>query len=238
MPNQTFNFKQFTIHQDKCAMKVGTDAVLLGAWVNPKNAKRILDVGTGTGILALMMAQKSNANIIGIDVDENAFIQANENVENCKWKDRIQILNLSLQHFSEIESGKFDLIVSNPPYFEDSTKAIEEKRTLARHNDLLPYEDLIDCSINLLEKDGRLCVILPAKEAEQFKLMADKKKLFLSKLLRVKSKPDKQSDKRWIMQFEYSPKEFSEKTLIIEVGDRHEYSEEYKELTKEFYLNF
>ena len=125
MSNQTFVFKQFKIVQDKCAMKVGTDAVLLGSWVNASNAKTILDIGTGTGIISLMLAQKSGARIDAIDIDTNAFIQASENVNDCAWKDRIDVHHISLQQFTKESDHKYDLIVSNPPYFVDSSKAMD-----------------------------------------------------------------------------------------------------------------
>ena len=115
-------------------MKVGTDAVLIGSWVNASNSKTILDIGTGTGIIALMLAQKSGARIDAIDIDNNAFEQAQENVNNCNWKERITVHHVSLQQFVADSTQKYDLIVSNPPYFVDSSKAIEESRTNARHH--------------------------------------------------------------------------------------------------------
>src|ERR1051326_3554605 len=165
MPNQTFFFKQFTIHQDKCAMKVGTDAVLLGAWVDPKNAGRILDIGTGTGIIALMLAQKCSAQIDTIDLDENSCIQARENVDNCPWRERINVIHTSLQHFSEDPTHRYDLVVTNPPYFEHSTKASEEKRTVARHTALLSSRALLECVLKLLEQIGRFCMIAPDRKS-------------------------------------------------------------------------
>jgi tRNA1Val (adenine37-N6)-methyltransferase len=238
MPNQVFHFKQFSILQDKCAMKVGTDAVLLGSWIKTANENAILDIGTGTGLLALMLAQKSSCPIDAIDVDENACLQANENANLSKWANRIHVSQISLQHFSEIAEKKYDLIVSNPPYFEDSTKAFEEKRTLARHNDLLPYNELLEGVLKLLSQNGKFYVILPAKEGESFKVLAEQKKLFLSKLLRVRTKEDKTTEKRWIMQFEIKPKGFSEESIVIEKSNRHEYTQEYIDLTKDYYLHF
>jgi len=238
MPNQTFVFKQFVINQDKCAMKVGTDAVLLGAWVNPNGAKNILDIGTGTGVIALMLAQKSNAEIDAIDIDENSCMQAKENINLSSWKNRIDVIHSSAQEYSERAIKKYDLIVSNPPYFESSTKALGEKRTMARHNDMLPYCELLSSVLNLLDKKGKFCVILPFKEAEQLREMATGKKLFLTKMTRVKTRADKATDKRLLMQFEFEQKSFSENSVTIEKDERHDYSEEYKELTKDYYLAF
>ncbi|MCW3086044.1 MAG: tRNA1(Val) ((37)-N6)-methyltransferase [Bacteroidetes bacterium] len=237
MPNHEFVFKQFKINQDKCAMKVGTDAVLLGSWVNTANAESILDIGTGTGIIALMLAQKSNAIIDAIDIDNNAFIQATENVADCKWKNHIRVHHVSLQHFATIPNRKYDLIVSNPPYFIDSSKASEESRSNARHTDQLPYVDLLKGVLQLLNAGGKFYVILPTKESEQFRDIAEEHKLFLTKLTRVVTRTDK-PEKRWLMRFEFTRKSFSEDSIIIEADERHSYTDAYKELTKDYYLNF
>lgn len=238
MPQETFVFKQFTINQDKCPMKVGTDAVLLGAWVMPGNAKQILDIGTGTGILAIMLAQKSTAHIDAIDIDVAAVEQAKENAEFCRWRERISISHATLQQYSKQVNHKYDLIVTNPPYFKDSSKSPEEGRTLARHNDYLPFDELVDGVIKLLDAKGKFFVILPNKEAGLLKELAEKKGLKLSKLLRVRTKHDKETEKRHIMQFEFSPTSFSESTIVIEKEGRHEYTDEYKELTKDYYIHF
>ncbi len=237
MPQQHFEFKQFKINQDKCAMKVGTDAVLLGSWVDASDAKSILDIGTGTGIIALMMAQKSQAKIDALDIDENAFLQAKENIYACKWKDRLAVHHISFQEYASVVSEKYDLIVSNPPYFIDSSKANAESRTAARHTDSLSFEELLNGVILLLTKKGKFCVILPYKEAELFRDMAKAKKLHIQKILRVKTRADK-TEKRLLMQFEFNPTTFSESSILIEEDERHSYSDAYKELTKEFYLAF
>lgn len=239
MPNTSFAFKQFTIKQDLCAMKVGTDSVLLGAWVSPNGSKTILDIGTGTGVIALMLAQKSAADITAIDIDENAVIQAKQNIENSGFPNKITVELISLQHFSKKENqSKFNLIVSNPPYFQQSFKSSDEKRSHARHADVLPFEELLDGVKKLLDEKGKFCLILPRIEAEQFTVLAEKKGLFLSKLLRVKSRTDKELAKRHLMQFEFKQTEFSEDTLTIEEEVRHQYTREYKELTKDYYINF
>lgn len=238
MPSNTFAFKQFTVKQDKCAMKVGTDAVLLGSWVLPDFAKNILDIGTGTSIIALMLAQRSSADIDAIDIDLNACIQAKENVESSPWKERIHIFHESLQTFSVRSDKKYDLIVSNPPFFVDSSKASGLERTISRHTDLLPYHELIDGVLELLEPEGRFCVILPSKEGEMFRDMAAEKQLYLCKLTRVRTRADKATEKRLLMQFERSRRSFSENALVIEKDERHSYTDEYKELTKDYYLAF
>ena len=238
MPNTSFAFKQFLIKQDKCAMKVGTDAVLLGAWVLPKGSKNILDIGTGTGVISLMLAQKTQAKIIAIDIDEDAFEQSRQNVLESKFSNQIEVIHSSLQEFSKSSTQKFDLIVTNPPFFEQSLKSSDEQRSHARHADILPFDELIDGVLLLLEPKGKFNLILPTLEALKFRLLAEKKGLNLSKLLRVKSRVDKDVEKRHLMQFEFKPSEFSENTIAIELEERHQYTEEYKELTKDYYLNF
>lgn len=238
MPKQTFVFKQFAIHQDKCAMKVGTDAVIIGSWVNPQAARRILDIGTGSGVIALMLAQRSTAEIEAIDIDKDSCEQALENVKFSKWPARVKVRQISFQDFSNLSQDKFDLIVSNPPYFIDSLKSKEESRAHARHSDLLPFDAMISGVKKLLHPGGKFYLILPSKEANLFRDMAEQKGLHLSKLLRVRTTRDKSTEKRHVMRFEFSPKSFSEETIIIEKDKRHEYTQEYKELTKDFYLQF
>ena len=238
MPNTSFAFKQFLIKQDKCAMKVGTDAVLLGAWVLPNGSKNILDIGTGTGVISLMLAQKTQAKITAIDIDEDAFEQSRQNVLESKFSNQIEVIHSSLQEFSKTSTQKFDLIVTNPPFFEQSLKSSDEQRSHARHADILPFDELIDGVLLLLEPKGKFNLILPTLEALKFRLLAEKKGLNLSKLLRVKSRVDKDVEKRHLMQFEFKPSEFSENTIAIELEERHQYTEEYKELTKDYYLNF
>jgi tRNA1Val (adenine37-N6)-methyltransferase len=239
MPSTSFAFKQFIIKQDKCAMKVGTDAVLLGAWVTPSvNCHSILDIGTGTGVIALMLAQKTNSLIQAIDIDKNACEQAEENIKESKFSNQISVYCSSLQEFSKQSGKKFNLIISNPPYFEQSLKSSNEQRSHARHADILPFEELLDGVIKLLEVNGKFCVILPTIEALKFRSLAEKKGIHLSKLLRVKSKKENTIDKRHLMQFEFKQTEFSERTIAIEEAERHQYTSDYINLTKDYYLNF
>lgn len=238
MPNTSFAFKQFIIKQDKCAMKVGTDAVLLGAWIIPNDNKFILDIGTGTGVIALMLAQKTDAQIDAIDIDEEAFLQAKQNVSESKFSSQIRVTHSSFQDYAKLADKKYNLIVTNPPYFEQSLKSSDEQRSHARHADVLPFEELLDGVLKLLDEKGKFCLILPTLEAVKFRTLAEKKGLNLSKLLRVKSRMDKDTDKRHLMQFEFTPSEFSENTIAIEQEERHQYTADYKELTKDYYLNF
>lgn len=233
----SFEFKQFKIRQDKCAMKVGTDAVLIGAWVKSAAPEKILDIGTGTGVIALMMAQKyPDAIIDAIDIDHSACVQAQENIDESPWNQRVHIHERALQAYNP--AYKYNLIVSNPPYFINSSKAPTESRSNARHNDLLPFNELIEGVIRLLANDGSFFVILPLKEAELFIEQAQNKKLFLNQLMRVRTRADKSTEKRLMMQFEFVHRSFNEDMLIIEEDVHHSYTDQYKNLTRSFYKNF
>jgi tRNA1Val (adenine37-N6)-methyltransferase len=240
MSQNTFAFKQFTITQDKCAMKVGTDAVLLGSWVKTYGVRKALDIGTGTGVIALMIAQKCGCEIDAIDIDRDAAEEADLNVQRSPWKDRIHVQHVSLQDFARMADQKYDLIVSNPPYFVGSLQSSEANRTAARHTVLLSFEDLIAGARKLLNKEGKLNVILPVREGEQFIQLAAGQGLHLRRITRVKSTPDK-IEKRWLMQFGFQGKpSISDSTLVMEKDPqvRHSYTDEYKELTKDYYLQF
>jgi len=236
MSGQSFVFKQFIVKQSKCAMKVGTDAVLLGAWAHIPPTGSILDVGTGTGIIAMMAAQRSACSVDAIEIDIDAYIQAVENSKNCKWADRISVHHKSLQDYSTEAGKKYEAIVSNPPYFSNSLQSASESRTLARHTCTLKFEELLNGAVSLLHKNGTFATILPPKESEDLISIAKEKGLHLTRLTRVQTCITKQP-KRMLMQFDFAPKAFSENTLIIETGD-HSYSSSYKELTRDFYLGF
>lgn len=221
-------------------MKVGTDAVLLGAWAKTYGVRRALDIGTGTGIIALMLAQKCGASIDAIDIDADSIHEAKQNTQNSPWSDRLHLHHISLQDFAKMQDEPYDLIVSNPPYFNDSLPATEESRTKARHTVLLPFSDLVECTAKLLAKDGKFCVILPPREGEKFREIALTKGLHLNRITRVKTTPEK-PEKRWLMQFAFTPKpQLSDSTLVIEKDNQNaqHYTDEYKELTKEYYLYF
>jgi tRNA1Val (adenine37-N6)-methyltransferase len=238
MPNDFFEFKKFRIMQDRCAMRVSTDAVLLGAWVVPNGSRNILDVGTGTGVIALMMAQKSDASITAIDIDKESTEQARNNVAESCFSRRITVEHCAFQEFVKRSAEKFNLIVTNPPYFIDSLKNSAGSRTLARHTDALSFDDLIAGVKKLLHEKGKFCLILPKTEAATFRLKAESAGLYMSKLLRVRTTNEKNSEKRHIMQFEFKESEFSESTLVIEADSHRKYTDEYKALTKDFYIHF
>lgn len=216
-------------------MKVGIDGVLLGAWADITNAQKILDIGTGTGLIALMIAQRCNAGIQGIDIEESAIIQALENIANSPWNKQINVQQISLQEYTESTTNKFDLIVSNPPYFVNSTKAPEESRNTARHTDTLTHQELIEQAMRLLAPTGKLCIILPVSEGLECISYGESKGLFCAKLVLIFPKPNVQA-KRVLIEFskKFVPKEISE--LRIESDIRHHYSPEFTALAKDFYL--
>ncbi|EAW36648.1 tRNA1(Val) (adenine(37)-N6)-methyltransferase [Lyngbya sp. PCC 8106] len=234
--NPYFRFKQFTIFQDRCAMKVGTDGVLLGAWTDFTNTQTILDIGTGTGLVALMLAQRSTAQIDAVEIDECSCIQAKENIELSPWKERIKVDNLSVQDYTKSCSKRYNLIVSNPPFFENAYKASEQSRTVARHTNFLSQVDLLNVSQQLLEKEGRLAVIYPTDAANSFQKMAQEFGFFCNQKLFIKPTPNR-SIKRILMEFSQSQNNPSENTLTIEI-DRHIYTPEFIDLVKDFYLKY
>lgn len=239
MPSDYFQFKQFKVYQNKCAMKVGTDAVLIGSWVNTEQSTNILDIGTGTGVIALMLAQRQEqAKITAIDIDLDSISQAAENVSESPYSNRISVRHASLQELANSSDRKFDLIVTNPPYFIDSLKNSDLNRSKARHTETLSHQDLIDGVKLLLDAKGKFCLILPRNEAQIFRQLAQTKGLYLSKLLRVWTTKQKDSEKRHLMQFEFRETEFSESNLIIEEDQHRQYTEAYKALTRAFYINF
>ncbi len=236
MPNSYFRFKQFTVYQDNCAMKVGTDGVLLGAWASVEGSKRVLDIGSGTGLLSLMVAQRSSAQILGIEIDGLAARQATENVERIDWRDRIQIENVSLQEFVVRTDEKFDFIISNPPYFNGSLKADSKERTMARHTDTLSYEVLLKSVSALLTEDGRFAVVFPYSEKEFFISLAATHNLFIYRIVEVYPTPQSMP-KRILAEFSMQTTDCEVARMVIESGGRHQYSEEYVKLTREYYLN-
>ena len=234
MSETTFRFRQFTINQDKCAMKVGTDAVLLGAWVNPNGYKHILDIGTGTGIIALMLAQKSNGIIHAVDIDEGAFLQCKENFRISPWSERLLPFHVSFQEFAETSEKKYDLIVSNPPYFHHASKPPEELRSQARHHDQLTFDDLLTGAKKILSPDGKLCVILPIKEGMEFMDIAMRNGLFCQRMMKVKTKQDR-AEKRVMMEFTTRFGVMDESSIVIHDAI-DQFSDEYRKLTGDYYL--
>ena len=242
----TFTFKQFQVNQDRCAMKIGTDGVLLGAWTplinNPYN---VLDIGAGTGILSLMLAQRSNAEhtsqngelatqIDAIEIDEDAYEQCVENFEASPWGDKLFCFHAGLDEFVDEPEDEYDLIISNPPFYTDDYKSDNTSRDLARFEDALPFEELIEAAALLLSDNGIFSVIIPYKEEERFVSLCKELDLFPLKITRVKGTPTSEI-KRCLLAFCRMEQTPLIDELVIEIS-RHNYTPEYIELTKEFYL--
>lgn len=218
-----FQFKQFTISQELCAMKVGTDGVLLGAWAN--GGKRVLDAGTGTGIIALMMAQRyPNAVVTAIDIDEGAVKQAQQNVAQSPFAQQITVLHNTLQE----HQGEYDAIISNPPFFIDSLAAPDEQRNVARHTQTLTYTELMQAAWRLLSDEGELSVVVPFDYRKRMEDEAIFVGFFPSKVCAVKT-TERKPAKRYLLSFKKHPCRCEQEQLTIG-------SERYQELTKEFYL--
>ena len=232
-----FQFKQFSIEQDKCAMKVGTDGVLLGAWTplinNPFN---ILDIGAGTGLIALILAQRSNAEQIdAIEIDEDAYEQCVENFENSNWGDRLFCYHAAFDEFvEEMQEERYDFIISNPPFYTSQYKSDNEQRDLARFEDALPFKELIEGTSILLSENGIFSTIIPFQEEKNFISIAAHFNLFPFKLTRVKGTSASEI-KRSLIAFSKNETQLITDELVIETS-RHQYTEEYKMLTSEFYL--
>lgn len=233
MANSYFEFKQFTINQGNTAMKVGTDGVLLGAWAKIKNASTILDIGTGTGLIAIMSAQRNSSALIdAVEIDDSSSRQAIENVNNCPWSSRISVYNKALQDFYPML--KYDSIISNPPFFINSTKASCSKKSTARHTDTLSFDDIIFFAVKNLSEKGVLNIILPVVEGELFIKKAAVKGLFCSKKTFIFPNSETKAH-RLLLEFSLIENVTDISHFTIETLQRHYYTEEYKNLTGEFY---
>ena len=232
-----FAFKQFKIYQDKTAMKVGTDGVLLGAWVDAAGVKKVLDVGTGTGLIALMTAQRNKEALIdAIDIDGDACEQAKENVKNSPWPERVKVFHSSLEEFARNKNERYDLIVCNPPYFINSKKSKGKQRRLARHADELTPDDLFRFGFDLLSDKGKLGMIFPFENKEMLISAARNRRLFPVRILNVRHNSEKDFVRVLISFSKIGKGTVTEKDIAVETGRRHEYTKEFSELVREFYL--
>jgi tRNA1Val (adenine37-N6)-methyltransferase len=236
MANSFFSFKQFNVYQDKSAFKVGTDGVLLGACTDIINIRSALEIGSGTGLISLMLAQRCEADITTIEPDYESFIQTCENVRRSPWQTRIKVINTDLQSFDP-GSEKFDLIVTNPPFFNDSLKSPDPRKSAARHNDSLTSVEILESVSKFLEEDGHLQLIMPYVEGNIFIAQAFKYGLFCNSILKIKPLPTAEI-RRMILKFSRIQEKPVESFLTIEHGKRHEFTQEYINLTKDFYLKF
>ena len=235
MADDYFTFKQFKVLHRKSIMKVGTDGVLLGAYAECSDARRILDIGTGTGLLCLMLAQKCNALIHGVEINAEAVEVARHNVSISPWADRIEIIHSSVQDFST--EYKYDLIVSNPPFYTTDVVAPQQGRAMARHDISLNIADLVVSVDRLLSQDGTCFVIYPTEQCNVFEHLAIELGLYVSKRLYVSSRPETEPI-RTVLKLKREKCVPECEKLCIENGGRHDFSDEYRLLTRDYYLKF
>lgn len=232
--SRPFHFKKFSVVQQRSAHKVGTDGVLLGAWVDVAGVSRLLDVGTGTGVIALMLTQRSNANVVALEPHKPSCEEAQQNAAHSPWASRIQVQHTTLQAFANTNPQPVELVVSNPPYFVGSTKSGNLARDAARHTENLPFDVLLDCAYQLSSK--RLALILPSTEANTVCEMAPAHGWHLTRVLHVQGAIGKPVE-RWAMEFSKQQGKLVAESLTIEDAPRV-YSAAYKALTRDFYLKF
>lgn len=238
MGNSFFRFKQFTVAQSGAAMKVGVDSVMLGAWASANKPAHILDIGTGTGLLALMAAQRwPNAAIDAIEIDPDACRQAAHNIASSPWNSRIQLICDSFAHCAQHLPQRYSLIICNPPYFTASLKPPDSRRSTARHNDSLPHSTLLAGSARLLTPDGVLATILPTAEAAALIRQAATHSLCIRRTLSIHAHPAKPAY-RIMTELSATGSTETGGTLCIEKADRSGYTDEYRQLTRDFYINF
>jgi tRNA1Val (adenine37-N6)-methyltransferase len=230
--NAEFKFQQFTIRQDRCAMKVGTDGILLGSWADGEKARHILEIGTGTGLIALMLAQRFQSQIDTIEIDGDAYQQALENVAQSPWHDRITVHYGAIQEHST--TTVYDLIVSNPPFFMNTTASIDRVRNTARQNDRLTMQDILKVVDQLLSPAGKLALIYPVTQAQQFAEQANAFDFFCHRKLWVSPTPN-HFPKRVLMEWGRGQQNMAEDAIAIEMN-RHHYTQEYLWLTQDFLL--
>ena len=237
MSNTWFQFKEFKINQNRTAMKVGVDGVLLGAVSHLEQAKTILDIGAGTGILSFMAAQRTRAHITALEIEKNAFLQCKENIKLNEKEQRINLINISFQTYLKISENKFDNIICNPPFFENSFKSESLSRNIARHSEMLPKEELIEGVSCLLKDNGLFSAILPSEFENVFEQICNNYGLFCRYKTIIFPKEDK-TPNRIILEF--SLKKYATKTgkIVIRENDTNQYTKTYKKLTKDFYLHF
>lgn len=232
---QSFHFKKFTLIQDRCSMKVGTDGVLLGAWVDIPQVGTVLDVGTGTGLISLMIAQRrSEIDITAVEIDSEAASQANDNVQQSEWSNRIKVINADF-FLSFTSNRKYDLIVTNPPFYVKSCKSTSHERDIARGDTSFSLSAFFSKAVSLLAATAEIAMILPYSRLDESLAYANDNSLFIRRLCCVRPAPNKDFH-RVLLQFSNSNGFAQRSNLTIEVNGRHNYSHEYIELTKEFYL--
>lgn len=237
MSETLFRFKKFQVSQKFCAMKINTDGVLLGAWAEAPVSGHVLDVGTGSGVIAMMLAQRSKSvKILGIEIDEASYKEAKLNMGSCEWKERLTPIMGSIQDFSRETNEKFDLVVSNPPFFSGGTLSSTQEKTVVRHAVKLPHNELLRAAYRLLKETGDFSVILPHIEGLRFIELAEQYRFFLGRYTEVFSFPEAPVE-RLLLSFKKQLITVSKNQLFIR-DETRAFSSAYRELTKAFYLKF
>jgi tRNA1Val (adenine37-N6)-methyltransferase len=232
-----FQFKQFRLTDGRSAMKLSTDAVLLGVFAGLRNTGTILDIGTGSGIIALMLAQRCDAQITGIDIDEGSVEDARQNFRESQWSDRLCAIHQNFQEYARNSLEKFDLIVSNPPYFMNSLRSPISSRNISKHNEGLSYPELVLYAHSLMKEDGSCCFIIPAKEGEYFCKMAAGKGLHASMKKWVQPRKSKKAN-RVLLELRAVHCGPAEETTLAIRNEDDSFTAEYQGFTKDFYLKF
>ncbi len=236
MRNTYFKFQQFIVHQDNCAMKVCTDACLFGAWVagmHWSKLERVLDIGTGTGLLSLMFAQKNQGIIDAVEIDRQAYVQAADNFAASSWNNRLQLFHSSIQDFA----GKnYDLVIVNPPFFDNDLKSNDEARNIALHSEQLKLEELLSIAVDKLNTDGKMAILLPAHRSQEAEKLFYSFHLYIHQQLVVK-----QTEKHSSFRFFYllSKKQDSDPVVTeMAIKNHNRYTESFREWLKDYYLQF
>lgn len=239
MSNSYFEFKKFTVRQELCAMKVGTDGVLLGAWASLAGCRDVLDVGTGTGLIALMLAQRGESEnrsvrIDALDIDKGAVEQAALNIQASPFGDRIRTECQAFASYVQFTEKRYDLIVSNPPYFHNSLKCPDIRRNTARHTDTLPLQELLEGCCRLLLPAGRIALILPSGRKEELARLSEPMGLNITRQTDVSSVEGK-PPKRLLAELSFDAPGCTPDTMALETAS-HRYTPEFTALIKDFYL--
>lgn len=233
-----FTFKQFFVAHDRCAMKVGTDAVLLGSWAPVAKKQRALDIGCGSGLIALMLAQRNPLlHIDAIELDTEAAAQATENCAASPWSNRLQVYQEDIHHFIEHTSYQYDLIVSNPPYFEPAVACRDSSRDQARYTATLTHQSLLDCAQKRLSSEGLFCLVLPYEVAENVEKQAIEAGWYLNHRINVRDKATT-AEHRVLLALSRQFCISQIDALVLKEADGKTYTSAFEELVRDFYLRY
>lgn len=232
---RSFHFKQFSMHHHRSTMKIGTDAVLLAVWISISNKESVLDIGTGSGIIPLILAQRGAKKIDAVEIDHDSAEEAQENFAASDWNNQLKVYNIDIKQFAKESTEKYDLVISNPPFFTSSFKTNEAKRNLARHTDTLNFEELICCAKQLMKNDGRFAVVLPLPESIRFLKIAEKEGFFIQKTMEIFPVEGKEANRVNIELSLQKPENQSIFKFTIRNANSS-FTEQYNDFLKDFYI--